>query len=211
LERGSAERSLDWDHRIDRIREALAMTKSFGRSRRAVAVAAATIGGLACLSACSGTGSGAETAARAGQSAAAPAGPCDKAQFAAHSGLAAGAIQAYVWQPVKSGALKPGARGRATAIDTARRASAFAAHELETASPLVSGCAGGIRLNNALATGRSLASSASKQLASKSVNQLTLAGANSIATTVLQEARAVGIDVKPVKPTARQLAAATAG
>jgi hypothetical protein len=186
------------------------MTKSFGRSRRAVAVAAAAIGGLAFLSACSGTGSGAETAAGAAQSAG-PAGPCDKAQFAAHSGLAAGAIQAYVWQPVKSGAFKPGAHGRATAIDTARRASALAAHELETASPLVTGCAGGTRLNNALATGRSLASSASKQLASKSVNRLTLAGANSIATTVLQEAKAVGIDVKPVRPTAGQLAAASVG
>jgi hypothetical protein len=66
-------------------------------------------------------------------------------------------------------------------------------------------------LTNALATGRSLASSASKQLASKKVNQLTLAGANSIATTLLQEAKVVGIDVTPVEPTAGQLAAGSAG
>jgi len=186
------------------------MTNSLGRSRRAVPVVAAALGALACLSACSGAGAGADTAARATAQSLAPAGPCQKAQFAAHSGLAAGAIQTYVWKPAASGAFKPGAHHRAAAIDTARRASALAAHELAAASPLVAGCPGGTRLVNALATGTSLASSASKQLTAKSVNRLTLAGANSITTTVLQEAKTVGIDVKPVKPTAGQLAA-TAG
>jgi hypothetical protein len=179
-------------------------------SSRALPLVAAALGAAACLTACSGTGSGAGAVARAAQSSA-PSGPCDKAQFAAHSGLAAGAIQIYVWQPARSGALATGAKGRAAAIATARRASALAAHELDAASPLVTGCASGTRLNNALATGRSLVASASEQLKASSVNRLTLAGANSITTTVLQEAKVVGIDVKPMKPTPAQLAAGTAG
>ena len=183
------------------------MTNSLGRSRRAVPVVAAATAALACLAACSGAGAGAETAARAAAPSSAPAGACQKAQFAAHSGLAAGAIHNLSGSRPASGAFKPGARGRAAAIDRAQRASALAARELEAAAPLVAGCPGGTRLINALATGRSLASSASKQLASKSVNQLTLAGANSITTTVLQEAKTVGIDVNLIKPTAGQLAA----
>jgi hypothetical protein len=173
---------------------------------------AAATGILACLAACSGAGAGAETAARAAAArSAAPAGPCQKAQFAAHSGLAAGAIHNLVWQPAHAGAFKPGARGRAAAMARAQRASALAARELAAAAPLVTGCPGGARLINAVATGRSLASSASKQLASKSVNQLTLAGANSITTTVLQEAKTLGIDVTPIKPTTGQLTAAAGG
>jgi hypothetical protein len=173
-------------------------------------VVAAALCLLGALTGCSGAGGGAAAIAGA-TTATGPTGPCDKAGFAAHTGLAAGAIQTYVWRPAQAGAFKPGAKGRAAALANARKASALAAHELAAASPLVTGCPSGTRLVNALATGTSLVTSASKQLATSSVNQLTLAGANSITTTLLQEAKVVGIDVAPLKPTARQLAAGTAG
>jgi hypothetical protein len=186
------------------------MTTVWRRSRGVVPVVAAALCVVGALTGCSGTGGGASAVAGA-TTATGPTGPCDKAGFAAHAGLAAGAIQTYVWRPVRSGALKPGAKGRTAALTAARQASALAAHELTAASPLVTGCPSGTRLMNALTTGTSLVSSASKQLAGSSVNQLTLAGANSITTTLLQEAKVVGIDVAPLKPTARQLAAGTAG
>jgi hypothetical protein len=185
------------------------MTKTSRNSRWSLS-AAGILAAAACLSGCSGTGSAAGTIARA-TGPTAPSGPCDKAGFAAHSGLAAGAIRIYVWKPVTAGAMNKGAKGRTAAIVAARRATALAAHELAAASPLVTGCPSGTRLINALATGRSLVSSASRQLAASSVNQLTLAGANSITTTVIQEAKVVGIDVNPLKPTPAQLAAGTAG
>jgi hypothetical protein len=180
------------------------MTRISAHRRGALPIAVAALAAAA-LAGCSGTGGAAGTVASA--AAAAPAGPCDKAQFAAHSGVAAGAIQNYVWKPARSGAFATGAKGRAAAIAAARRATALAAHELEAASPLVAGCPSGTRLINALATGRSLVSAASKQLATSAVNQLTLAGANSITTTLLQEAKVVGIVVVPVKPTPAQLTA----
>ena len=139
-ERGRSGGSLDWDRPDGRAREALAMTNSLGRSRRVVPMAAAALGALACLSACSGAGAGADTAARAAAQSLAPAGPCQKAQFAAHSGLAAGAIQNYVGSRRRP---EPSSRARTTEpLPSTRRGGPALSRldELAAASPLVAGC-----------------------------------------------------------------------
>jgi hypothetical protein len=128
-----------------------------------------------------------------------------KAGFAEHVGLAAGAVRSYVWKPYSDGAFKTGAAGRVKAMATAARASKLASTELLAAKPLVADCPAGLRLANALATGGSLSAAAGKQLASGQPNVETLAGSNSIVTTVLDEAKTLGIAVTPIDPTAAQL------
>jgi hypothetical protein len=156
------------------------------------------------LAGCSGRGAAAEALA-SGPVAAEPSGPCDKAGFAAHAGLASGAVRLYVWRPFTAGELSAGAKRRGAAIATAAGASKLTAAELAAAQPLVVGCPDGTRLLNALGTGRSLSTAAANQLAASKINTETLAGMNSIMTTVLGEATSLGIPVTEVEPTAKQL------
>jgi hypothetical protein len=128
----------------------------------------------------------------------------------AHAGLASGAITTYVWQPFEKGAFKDGAKDRAKALSAAQRASVLAANELAAGKTLVVGCPEGTRLQNALTTGASLTTAAGKQFAAGKPNTETLAGANSIITTIVAEAKLVGIDVGAMQPTEEQLAAGKA-
>ena len=128
----------------------------------------------------------------------------------AHAGLASGAVSTYVWQPFEKGAFKEGAKDRAKAMAAAQKASVLAAHELTAGKPLVTGCVQGTRLLNALTTGASLTTAAGKQFAAGKPNTETLAGANSILTTIVAEAKLVGIDVGTMQPTDEQLAAGKA-
>jgi hypothetical protein len=116
-----------------------------------------------------------------------------------------------VWKPFSAGAFKDGAKGRATAMATAAQASRLASAELTAAGPLVADCATGRRLMNALATGGSLSAAASTQFAAATINAETLAGTQSIVTTVLDEATTLGIAVTPIDPSAAQLKSGTAG
>jgi hypothetical protein len=163
------------------------------------------------VSACtSGTPAASKTSAGAVAEKSVPA-CAAKAGFADHVGLAAGAVRSYVWKPFSDGAFKDGAKDRAKAMATAAQATKLAAAEMTAAAPLVADCATGKRLVNALGTGGSLSAAASKQLAAAKINTETLAGANSIVTTVLDEAKALGIAVTPIDPSADQLKTGAAG
>ncbi len=132
--------------------------------------------------------------------------PCTpKPGFSAHIALAAGAVRTYLWKPLQAGAFKDGAKDQAAAMATGAQASRLAAAEFAAAKPLVAGCTSGQRLVNALSTGGSLCAAAGKQLAAATVNTETLAGANSIVTTILDEAKTLGIAATPTVPSPAQL------
>ncbi len=161
------------------------------------------------LGACSGSAS--TPAAGAGPEATQPAQPgatCDKAGFGQHAALAVGSVQTYVWKPFMAGAFGEGAKGRVAAMRSGAGASALAARELAAAKPLVAGCPASIPLVNALTTGASLAHAASAQLTAGRLNRETVAGVNSIGSTVVAQAAGnLGLTITPVVPTAAQLAA----
>ena len=80
--------------------------------------------------------------------------------------------------------------------------------ELAAAKPLVAGCPASIPLVNALTTGASLTHAASAQLTAGRLNRETVAGVNSIGSTVVAQAAGnLGLTITPVVPTAAQLAA----
>ena len=174
------------------------------------ALAAVLAAAALALGACTGSAS-TPAAAGAGPEATQPAQPgatCDKAGFGQHAALAVGSVQTYVWKPFMAGTFGEGAKGRAAAMRSGAGASALAARELAAAKPLVAGCPASIPLVNALTTGESLAHAASTQLKAGTLNRETVAGVNSIGSTVVAQAAGnLGLTITPVVPTAAQLAA----
>lgn len=135
-----------------------------------------------------------------------PSGPCDKAAFAGHAGLAQGAVHALVWKPFRAGAFKASAKDRATAMASGGRAGALASRELASAIAVVKGCPSAVTLLNALQTGVSLSASAGRQLSGGTLNPGTLGGVNSIVGTVSAQAHLLGITVTDQVPDRAQLA-----
>ncbi len=180
------------------------------RRRPSRAVSAAVLAGVAgLLAGCSGSGSGASTALAEATQPAKPGAPCDKQAFSTHVALAVGSVQAYVWKPYVAGAFATGAKARPAALATGAGASALAARELAAAKPLVAGCSASIPLVNALTTGASLAHAASVQLAAGRLNKETVAGVNSISSTVLSQAAGnLGVRITPAVPTRAEVGAA---
>ena len=153
-----------------------------------------------CSSGTSASGPGAGRPAGA-----APSGPCDRATFAMHAGLAGGAVHQLVWKPFQAGSFTSKAKGHEQAMTTGGRAGALASRELATALGVVKGCPSATTLVNALQTGVSLSASAGRQLSHGALNPATLGGANAIVTTVGSEAKALGITVTEQVPTTAQL------
>ncbi len=170
-------------------------------SRTAALLGAATL--LAAgVSGCSGSHRAPAAAARP---AASSTGWCDREAFADHAGAAAGALRGYVWKPFMQGAFRPAAPSRAAQLRTAGRAGSFASAQLTQAQAQVRGCAQSTRLVNALSAGIALSRSVSRQLSHDAVNTEALGGANSIVTTVLAEARQIGLDAPVHTPSPAQL------
>ena len=135
-----------------------------------------------------------------------PSGPCNKTTFATHVGLAQGAVNRYLWKPLQGGAFADNAANRVKTLRNGADAGRLAARELAAASPLITGCPLSIPLVNALTTGTSLAKAAGTQLAAGTPNLETLAGVNSILSTVVAQASKIGIKVTETAPTPAQLA-----
>lgn len=168
------------------------------RSVRLVGVM--TVGlGLTMLSGCSGADQ---------QPAPKPtsAGPCDTSALAQHAGVAAGAVQAYVWKPFRAGALDQGATSRKAALALAAAAADRSAGEL-AAVTRVQGCRTSLSLSSAVATGKALSTSVGAQLRAGKVNPQALGGLNSAMTLMLQQAQEAGVTVRATPPARTELAA----
>jgi hypothetical protein len=168
-------------------------------SARTVRVAAA-VAALA-VAGCSGSPSPKTAAVNAG-----PSGPCRSDALAQHAGVAAGAVDTYVWKPYRAGTMKIGAAKQKQVLALAAAASTRAAQELAAVTD-VQGCATSLSLSSALTTGRSLATAVSKQLRSGTVNPAALGGLNSAVSLVVRQARETGATVTLAAPTTAELTA----
>lgn len=181
------------------------------RALRPASLGAVVLAAAAALAGCTSSSTPAQPAG-GGAEVTQPAvagGPCDKQGFTTHAALAVGSVQTYLWKPYVAGAFADGAKHRKAALTKGAGASALAAKELAAARPLISGCPSSIPLTNALVAGASLAHAASVQLAAGTLNRETVAGVNSIGSTVLAQAGNLGVRVTPAIPTAAQLAVAS--
>jgi hypothetical protein len=182
------------------------------RALRPASLAAVLFAAAVALAGCTGSSTPAEPAGAGPEAtqAAVSGGTCDKQGFTAHAALAVGSVQTYLWKPYVAGAFADGAKHRKTALTRGAGATALAAKELAAARPLISGCPSSIPLANALVAGASLAHAASVQLAAGTLNTETVAGVNSIGSTVLAQAAGnLGVRVTPAIPTPAQLAVAS--
>jgi hypothetical protein len=163
--------------------------------------------GLALLVGGCSHGGGSGPASAAAKAPATSGGPCDKATFAAHAGLAGGAVHQWVWKPFQAGSFRASAKGAPQAMAAGGRAGTLASHEFASALAVVKGCPSATTLVNALTTGVSLSASVGQQLSRGTLNTQTVGGTNSIVGTVSAEARNLGITVTDQVPTAAQLTA----
>lgn len=154
--------------------------------------------GIAALAGCSGSDAPAPSPTKAG--------PCDTGALARHAGVAAGAVQTFVWKPYRAGALKSDAKNQKQAMALAAAAAARSAQELGAVSA-VQGCQTSLSLSSAVATGKALSASVSTQLKAGKVNPEALGGLNSAITLVVQQAEEAGVTVKVAAPAEADLVA----
>ncbi|HEY6795346.1 MAG TPA: hypothetical protein VI248_11765 [Kineosporiaceae bacterium] len=138
-------------------------------------------------------------------------GACQKARFALHAGLAAGAVHRYLWKPYQAGTFAAGAPGRRTAMVKAALAGAFAAHELKVAVGDIRGCPSAQRLVTTVEQTMGQAGALVPALRSGTADPATLGTLNGAVSSVESQARSAGIDVKEQEPTPSQLAGGSSG
>jgi hypothetical protein len=120
---------------------------------------------------------------------------CLKTGFAVHVGLGAAAVDRFVWQPYQQGAFAAGAQGRSAAVVEAALAGSFALREFTVALTDLEGCPGTDALASAVRAGLAKAGTLAGGLQSGSVDPAALAGVNEQLTSILNQAKAVGITV----------------
>lgn len=159
----------------------------------------------------SGAAPGAAPSGAGAPSSGMAAGPCQKARFAVHAGLAAGAFHRYLWKPYQAGAFGQGASGRKAALVKGALAAGFTEHELRVAVEDLRGCPSSQALAADVQSGITRLRALGSSVKSGTVAPGTVSAVNGAVTSVESQARSQGIDVKEQQPTDRQLAAGTAG
>jgi hypothetical protein len=166
-----------------------------------------TIAGGTDVLAPAGAPSDASTAATGSSPVAAtPAGACEKARFAAHAGLGAGALHRYLWQPYQQGAFASNAPGRQQAMAEAGLAATFALREAAAALRDIERCPDTRSLASAIRSGLGTLGQAATGLATGTVDGSLLTALNNQVATIRGQAETAGIAVPDLFPSLAELA-----